>query len=242
MEPLLVLTQIILHHLNINPTSGTAATVTINDGKLYILVVTLKTEDSTKLSKLLSEGFKRPIYWNEYKIIPNKNYHANEYIRERLDASIQGVNRLFVFPYMRGNNLATENSYNKYFLPRLKIDNYNIEIDGRNFYDQPINDSIKQYDEIRKISTGQGDDYTTGCLLDFSYFEKNYRLIAADLSKQKVLDADSRAIQQIIFTSKTSQAAVIYYTYEKSKETILQFSKGTQKCCNYIQMVEYSKC
>ena len=52
-----------------------------------------------------------------------------------------------------------------------------------NFYDQPINDSIKQYDEVRKVSTGQGDDSTTGCLLDFAYFEKNYRLIAADLSK-----------------------------------------------------------
>ena len=90
------------------------------------------------------------------------------------------------------------------FLPRLKIENYNIEIDGRNFYDQPINDSIKQYDEIRKISTGQGDDYTTGCLLDFSYFEKKYRLIAADLSKQKVLDADSRAIQQIVFIGKVT--------------------------------------
>ena len=86
------------------------------------------------------------------------------------------------------------------FFPRVKIDNYNNEIDGRNFYDQPINDSIKQYDEIRKISTGKGDDYTTGCLLDFSYFEKNYRLIAVDLSKQKSLDADSRAIEQIIFT------------------------------------------
>ena len=58
----------------------------------------------------------------------------------------------------------------KYFLPRFKIENYNIEIDGRNFYDQPINDSVKQYNEIRKISTGQGDDYTTGCLLDFPYF------------------------------------------------------------------------
>ena len=59
------------------------------------------------------------------------------------------------------------------FFPRVKIENYNIEIDGRNFYDQPINDSIKQYDKIRKISTRQGDDYTTGCLLDFAYFEKN---------------------------------------------------------------------
>ena len=62
------------------------------------------------------------------------------------------------------------------------------------FYDHPINDSIKQYDELRKISIGQGDDYTTGCLLDFVYFEKNYRLIAADWSKQKALDADPRAI------------------------------------------------
>ena len=78
-------------------------------------------------------------------------------------------------------------SFKKYFLPRVKIENYNIEIDGKSFYDQPINDSIKQYDEIRKISTGQGDDYTTGCLLDFAYFEKNYRLIAVDLSKQKAL-------------------------------------------------------
>ena len=80
------------------------------------------------------------------------------------------------------------------FLPTVKTENYNIEIDDRNFYDQSINDSIRQYDEIRKISTGQGDDYTTSCLLDFVYFKKNYRLIALDLSKQKALDADSRAI------------------------------------------------
>ena len=71
---------------------------------------------------------------------------------------------------MKGNNLTTENSYDKYFLPRLKINNCNIEIDGTNFYDQQINDSIKQYDEIRKKSIDYGDDYTTGCLLDFAYF------------------------------------------------------------------------
>ena len=79
---------------------------------------------------------------------------------------------MFVLAYASGDNITNENSYRKYFLPRLKIKNYNIAIDGRNFYDQPINDLNKQYDEIRKISTGQGDDYTTGCLLDFSYFEK----------------------------------------------------------------------
>ena len=148
-----------------------------------------------------------------------------------LVVSYQGVKILFILAYDNtgGTNIVSIDSSQKYFLPRVKIENCNIEIDGKNFYDQPINDSIKQYDEIRKISTGQGDDYTTGCLLDFAYFEKNYRLIAADLSKQKVLDADSRAIQQIISTGKISQAAVIYYIYEKSKETILQFSKGTKK-------------
>ena len=78
-------------------------------------------------------------------------------------------------------------------------------------------------------STGQGDDYTTSCLLDFAYFEKNYKLIAADLSKQKALDADSRAIQQIIFTGKTDNQIRVYYILEKSKETILEFSKGTTK-------------
>ena len=111
---------------------------------------------------------------------------------------------MFVLAYdnTEGNNQVSIDSSKKYFLPRVKIENHNIEIDGKNFYDQPINDSIKQYDKIRKISTGQGDDYTTGCLLDFAYFEKNYRLIEADLSKQKVLYADSRAIQQIIFAVK----------------------------------------
>ena len=71
-------------------------------------------------------------------------------------------------------------------------------IDERNFYDQPINDLIKQHDEVRKVSTGQGDDYTTGCLLDHAYFKDNYRLIAVDLSNQKALDADPREIQQIV--------------------------------------------
>ena len=80
------------------PTSETAATFETTDAKLYIPIVTLKAEDNTKLSKWLSEGFKRIIYWNEYKVISNKNYNESEYIRESLDASIQGVNRLFVFP------------------------------------------------------------------------------------------------------------------------------------------------
>ena len=143
---------------------------------------------------------------------------------------------MFVLAYdnTAGNNQVSIDSFKKYFLPRVKIENYNIEIDGRNFYDQPVNDSIKQYDEIRKISTGQGDDYTAGCLLDFAYFEKNYKLIAADLSKQKALDADSKAIQQVIFTGKIKARSdntrvIIYYILEQSNETKLEFSKGATK-------------
>ena len=111
---------------------------------------------------------------------------------------------MFVLAYdnTARNSKVYVDSFKKYFLRRVKIENYNIEIDGRNFFDQAINDSIKQNNEIRKISTGQGNDYTTGCLLDFTYFGKNYRLIAADLSKQKALDADSTAVQQIFFTGK----------------------------------------
>ena len=123
----------------------------------------------------------------------------------------------------------------KYFLARVKIENYNIKIEGRNFYDQPINDSIKQNDEVKKVSAGQGDDYTAGCLLEFAYFETNDdRLIAADLSKQKSSEADSRAIQIIIFTGKikatvANTRVIIYYILEQSNETNLQFFKGTTK-------------
>ena len=192
----------------------TVATLAITDTKLHAPVVTLKTGDNAKLSELLSKGFERSVYWNKYKAILT-DYAANSYIRERLNASFQGVNKLFVLPYAHGDNVTNENSYRKYFLPRLKIKNYNIEIDGRNFYDQSINDSIKQNDEIRKISAGQGDDYTTGCLLDFAYFEKNYSLIAADdLSKQKALDVDPKAIDQIIFTDNIDNQIRVHYVLE----------------------------
>ena len=138
--------------------AGTAATFAITDTKLYVPVVTLKTEDNAKLSKLLNEGFKRSVYWNKYKIIL-KDYAANENIRERFDASFQRVSKLFVIAYERGDaNYVNEKAFNKYFLPKIKIEKCNVETEGRNFYDQTINDSIKQYDQVRKILAGQGDD------------------------------------------------------------------------------------
>ena len=153
---------------------------------LYVPVVTLSTKDNVNLTKQLNEGFKRSVYWNEYKSkIETKTADNNNVARFPLDASFQGVNRLFLLAFNNVNNDANRvqrDSHRKYFLPRVNITNYNVLIDGRNFYDQPINDQIKKSDEIRKIATGKGDDYTTGCLLDYQYFKYNYQLIAGNLS------------------------------------------------------------
>ena len=104
-------------------------------------------------------------------------------------------------------------------------------IDGRNFFDQPINSMSKTYENIRKIATGKGDDYTTGCLLGYPYFKKNHKMIAIHLSRQNKLDADPRAIQQINFTANIDRVGntTIFFIIEKAKETILEFSQGTVK-------------
>ena len=104
-------------------------------------------------------------------------------------------------------------------------------IDGRNFFDQPINNMNKTYENIRKIATGKGDDYTTGCLLDYTYFKNFYKMIAVDLSKQQALDADPRAIQQINFIANLDRAenTTIFFVTEQAKETIFEFSQRTVK-------------
>ena len=104
-------------------------------------------------------------------------------------------------------------------------------IDGKSIFDQPVKDDKVTYENIRKIATGQGDDYTTGCLLDYTYFKKYYKMIAIDLSKQQALDADPKAIQQINFTANLDRAenTRLYFIVEEAKETIFKFSKGTVK-------------
>ena len=197
---------------------------------------TLSSKDNVNLTKQLSNGFKRSVYWNDYQSIPAKVTHEGSNIYELLSASFQGVKRLFVLAYViaAGDNAGQEagiKDNKKYFLPRGEIKNYNVLIDGRNFYDQPINDLIKQYDEVRKVSTGQGDDYATGCLLNYAHFKENYRLIVVDLSKQKALDADPRAIQQIVFQrvgGGADNTKRLYTILKKSKETVLEFYKGTK--------------
>ena len=160
-------------------TIANTAIFKITDAKLYVPVVTLSTEDNVKLSTLLNEEFNRSIYWRKYKVTDNivveiDAPNAEKHIRELLDSSYKGVKILFVLAY--DNNQVSVHSFKKYFLPRVRIEKYNIEIDGRNFYDQPINHSIKQYDLVKKVITGQREDYTTDCLLGFAYFEKKLQI------------------------------------------------------------------
>ena len=100
-----------------------------------------------------------------------------------------------------------------------------------NFFDQPVKNDKVTYENIRKITIGQGDDYTTGCLLDYTYFKKYYKMIAIDLSKQQVLDADPKAIQKINFTTNLDRDENTRFCFilEKVKETVFEFSQGTVK-------------
>ena len=163
----------------------------INDTKLYVPVVTLSKEDNKDFIEQQNKGFQRSIYWNEYKIKEiNEDADANLFKYINLDPSFQGVNRLFVMAYNRANAQPTRNGQQKYYLPRIDLEKYNVIIDGRNFYENPIESDIEKYRALKKVMIRKGEDYTTGSLLDFNYFDKHYKLVAVDLSKQKELDAD----------------------------------------------------
>ena len=167
----------------------------INDTKMYVPVVTLSKEDNKDFIEQQNKGFQRSIYWNEYKKEEiNENTDAVfKYIN--LDPSFQGVNRLFVTAYNRVDGQPNRDDQRKYYLRRIDLNKYNVIIDGKSFYDNPIESDIEKYRELKKVMIGKGEDYTTGSLLDFNYFKKHYKLVAVDLSKQKELDADPRAIQ-----------------------------------------------
>ena len=158
----------------------------INDTKLYVPVVTLSKEDNKDFIEQQNKGFQRSIYWNEYKTKEQtENADANVFKYINLDPSFQGVNRLFAMAYNNTENAnqPTRNGQQKYYLPRIDLKKYNVIIDGRNFYDNPIESDIEKYRELKKVITGKGEDYTTGSLLDYDYFKKNYILVAADLEQ-----------------------------------------------------------
>ena len=202
----------------------------INDTKMYVPVVTLSKEDNKDFIEQQNKGFQRSIYWNEYKTKQiNENADANVFKYINLDPSFQGVNRLFVMAYNRANGQPTRNGQQKYYLPRIDLEKYNVIIDGRNFYDNPIESDIEKYRELKKSNDWKRRRLYYRIFVGFYYFDKHYKLVAVDLSKQKELDADPRAIQQTEFKYMLGTNSTIYWVLEKSKETILEFYKGTVK-------------
>ena len=189
------------------------ATFTIINTRLYVPVVIVSTQENAKLLQQLKSGFKRVINWNKYLSKPEL-LRRNPNLNYLIEPSFQGVNTLFVLAF-EGD--AQRTAHDAYY--------------GENVFDQPIKNKKTTYENIRKIATGQGGDYTTGCLLDYSYFADTYKMIAVDLSKQQALDVDPRAIEQINFTANLGRVGDtrVYFILEEAKETILDFSQGTVK-------------
>ena len=201
-------------------------TFTVTETNLYLSVVTLSTQDNSKLLTQLKNGFKRTITWSKYLVKPEL-LARNPNLNHLIEQSFPGVNRLFVLAF---ENDAQGTSNKRHYFPNVEIKDCNVMTDGKNVFDQPINNMIKTYENIRKITIGHGDDYTTGCLLDYTYFKK-FKMIAIDLSKQQALDADPRVIQQINFTANLDRTENTRFCFilQKAKETIFEFSQGTVK-------------
>ena len=207
--------------------STDAGRFAITDTKLYVPVVTLSTQENTKLLQKLKPSFNRVINWNKYLSKPEL-LAQNPNLNYLVEPSVQGVNRFFVLAF---EDDAQRTSHSEYYLIKVEIKDYNIVINGQNFFDQPIKNNKVTYENIRKIAISQRDDYTTSCLLDYPYFIDTYRMIGVDLSKQKVLDADLKAIQQINFTANIDRDGNtrVYFILEEANKTILDFSQETVK-------------
>ena len=107
--------------------------------------------------------------------------------------------------------------------------NYDVMIDGKNFFHQPVKSDIRTYDNIWKITKGEGDDYTNGCFLDYDYLKEHYKMIAIDLNDQQALDSDQKPIQPINYTTNLEEKATIFSIIKEAKETVLDFSQRTIK-------------
>ena len=158
----------------------------------------------------------------------------NPNLNHLIEPSFQGVNRCFVLAFENDDQRISTNCY---YLPNVEIKDYNIMINGENFFDQPIKDNKVTYENIRKIATSQGDDYTNGCLLDYPYFKDSYKMITVYLSEQQALDADPRAIQQINFTANLDREGNtrIYFILEEARKNHFKFC--TRHCKSIVNML-----
>ena len=180
----------------------------------------MSKEDNKDIIEQQNKGLQRSIYWNEYKTKEIKeNADANVFKYINLDPSFQGVNRLFVMASNRANGQPTRNEQNKKFIYQ-ELTYKNIML--------LLMEEIFMIIQL-KVILKNIENYTKGSFLDFNYFNKHYKLVAVDLSKQKELDADQSAIQQIEFKYMLGTNSTIYWVLKKSIETILEFYKGTVK-------------
>ena len=202
--------------------SSESAIFKITDIKLYVPVVTFSKEDDIKLLEQLKTGFKRTIKWNKYRsqlsIQPQNNN-----ITYLIDPTFTSVNRLFVFSFRRNNNTDSRYSFSNYYVPKVKVNDFNVLIDRKSFFDLSVKNEEEAYEKI--IDMSNNSDYTTGNLLDYAYYKKHYRLIAIDLSKQTKL----KDPQQINFIGKVlrNTGATMFFIIEKSEETTFKFSQNS---------------
>ena len=165
------------------------------------------------------------IDWNKYqtKVLIERQ---NQYLGFLIDPRFHRVNRLAVLLFENQGDRIVHTGYS---LAKVEVKDYNVMIDGKNFFDQPVKSDLRTYDNVWNISTGQGDDYTAGCLLDYNYFTKYYKMRAIYLSNQQVVDSDAKSIQQINFTGNIENQSTIIFIIEEAEETVLDFSQGTVK-------------
>ena len=194
----------------------TGATLAINDCKLYVPAVTLSKDDKTKLLTNLKLGFKREIIWNKYRSQMTTEA-VNNNLNILIDPTFTNVNRLFVLAYQ---NADDRQSFSQFDLPRVMVKDYNVIIDKLAFFDLPIKTEEEAYEKIIDIS--RNNEFTAGNLLDYDYFKKHYKLIAIELSKQRVLQENEDLIQQINFIGRLEEAANVFIIVEKKENTILK--------------------
>ena len=191
----------------------------ITDTKLYVPVVTLSKEDDIKLLEQLESGFKKTIKWNKCRsqmTIQPKNNNLNYLI----DPTFMNVNRLFVLTFSRNNNTDSRYSFSNYYVPKVEINDFNVLIDGKSFFDLPVKNEEEAYEKII-----DNNDYTTGNLLDYVNYKKHYKPIVIDLSKQTKL----KDPQQINFIGKllTNTGATMFFIIEKSGGTSFNFLQNS---------------
>lgn len=182
----------------------------------YVPVVTLSHDGNTKLRR--QSGFKRTVNLNKYQSKATAQT-IKKYLSYLNDPIYQGVNTRFALSF---ENNAFKRVQARYFLPTIERKDYNLMIDGRIFFDQSVKYDMRTYKINLKTANGQGGCCTTGYLLDYSYCKTYHKMIAIDLKKGKVLDADPEAKQQNGFTG--NWAAIVFFIFNKANKTILNVS------------------